>query len=154
MDQLRNALRGALGDAAPPTPPTPTAPPEPDPLPDPYTSGWIERLRAYEPVAAGMTLGQLTQRSDARSRALKEAGRSRDAQALKEAKEGYLRDREKRAWAAVKERFGQLELPEKAYRALKQEEANAEKVLTRLRGAKGEALRGAGAARVRDALLE
>lgn len=152
MDQLRNALRGALGDAAPAA--TPATPVAPDPLPDPYASDWIALLRRYEPVPAGMTLGQLVQRSDARSRALKEGGRGRDAAELKKAREDYGREREKRAWAAVKARFEELALPEKAYRALKQEEADAEKVLVRLRGKRGEELRGAGAARVRDALLD
>lgn len=146
MDHLRDALKNALG----------VTPPEPEPsvLPDPYASGWIAALRRYEDVPKGLSMGQLTQRSDARSRALKDAGRAREGADLKKAREDFERDRDKRAWAAVKERFAALELPEKAYRALKQEEANPEKVLLRLRGAKGEALRGAGAARVRDALLE
>ena len=100
------------------------------------------------------SLGQLTQRSDAKSRELAAAGRRREADGLKRAKEAYLRERERAAWALVKARFEALGLPEKAYRALKQEGADAERVLTRVSGKRGEALRGAGAARVRDALLE
>jgi hypothetical protein len=149
LDQLRNALKNAIGgdlearDAPPP------------PLGDPLESEWGKLLRSYGgDIAPGMTMGQLTQRGVARAKALKDAGRGREADQLKKAQEEYLRDREKRAWALVKERFAALELPEKAYRALKQEGADVEKVLTRLLGRRAEELRGAGAARVRDALAK
>ncbi|MFZ5478668.1 MAG: hypothetical protein ACOZNI_17990 [Myxococcota bacterium] len=152
MDQLRDALKKTLGEAATDIEARDQPPP---PLGDPLESEWGRLLRSHGgDVAPGMTMGQLTQRGAARVRALKEAGRGREADALKKAQEEYLRDRERRAWGLVKERFAALDLPEKAYRALKQEGADAEKVLAKLGGARGEALRGAGAARVRDALAK
>lgn len=168
MDQLRKALQGALPPAAPrPDDPAAASPPlraaDPDPssptgsptLPDPLAGEWGALLRDLGvEIPRGPTLGQLTQRSDAKSRELLAVGRRREAEALKRAKESYLRERERAAWALVKARFEALALPEKAYRALKQEGADAERVLLRVSGKRGEALRGAGASRVRDALLE
>jgi hypothetical protein len=153
MSQLKDALKG-LGF----TEPAPAARP-PDPaaaaLPDPLASEWVALMRSLgADVPVGATLGQLLARSDARARELKNVGRARDADALKRARESFVQDRRQRAWALVKARFAELELSEKAYRALKQEDADPEKVLARLRGPKGEALKGAGAARLRDALLE
>lgn len=159
MDQLRNALKG-VGLAARDTASKPAestgAPHAAAPgLPDPHASDWVQLMRTLgAEVPAGGTLGQLLARSDARVKELKTQGRARDADALKRAREAYVSERRQRAWAMVKARFGDLELSEKAYRALKQEEADPEKVLTRLRGDRGEALRGVGAARLRDALLE
>ena len=146
MDQLRNALRNTGMEASPEKAPL---------FPDPLDSAWIALLRQLGgEVPPHPTMGQLVQRSDARSRALKESGRGRDAAALRKAREDFQRDRALKAWSLVKERFAALELSEKAYRALKQEEADPERVLTRLSGARGEELRGAGAARVRDALTK
>jgi hypothetical protein len=99
-------------------------------------------------------MGQLVQRSDARARALADAGRGRDAAALKKAREEFQRDREKRAWAFVKERFAALELSEKTYRALKQEEADPERILARLTNKRAEELRGMGAGRLREELMQ
>ena len=98
------------------------------------------------------TLGQLTQRSDALARSLEASGRKRDAAELRRRKEALLRERARRAWGLVKDRFEALALSEKAYRALKQEDADPERILARLRGPKGEALRGVGAAKLREAL--
>jgi hypothetical protein len=147
----------ALGafDLAPGTPApetTPAAPSGPA-LPDPATSPWIARYRELGgEVPRTPTLGQLVQRSDALARALEASGRRREAAELRQAREAFVRDRAQRAWAAVKTRFAELDLPEKAYRALKQEDVDPEAVLPRLRGARGEALRGVGAARLRDHL--
>lgn len=162
MDHLRKALLGAIAPADPAAAPTlpPGAPERPAPeaapaLPDPLTGEWGALLRSLGvEIPRGPTLGQLTQRSDAKTRELAAAGRRREADTLKRAKESYLRERERAAWALIKARFEALELPEKAYRALKQEGADAERVLPRVSGKRGEALRGAGAARVRDALME
>lgn len=86
---------------------------------------------------------------------LNTAGRRREAEALARLRDDWLRDQERRTWDRVKARFAELELPEKAYRALRQEKGvHAHKVLARLRTRKAEDLRGAGAARVRDWLLE
>jgi hypothetical protein len=156
MDHLRNALQNALGPAttAAATPTKPAAAEAPR-LPDPVASDWIALFRQLGgEVPRDPTMGQLVQRSDARARALADAGRGRDAAALKRARDEFVRDREKRAWALVKERFGALELSEKTYRALKQEEADPEKLLLRLTSRRAEELRGLGAARLREELTQ
>lgn len=160
MDHLRNALKGALGaagkdlpEAAAPAEARAAAPAAPS-LPDPFASEWVALLRRHEAVPANLTWGQLVQRSAARVRALKEAGRGRESAELKREQESFAREREKKAWAAVKDRFAELDLPEKAYRALKSEEADPVKVLAKLYAKRAEELRGAGAARVRDALVD
>ena len=162
MDQLRQALHKALeGGAgalvvAPPSaasPVVPEAAARPK-LPDPQESEWIALLRRLGgEVPRDPSMGQLVQRSDALSRALADAGRRREAAALSRAREEFQRDREKRAWALVKERFAALDLPEKTYRAMKQEDADPERLLTRLTSRRAEELRGMGAARLREELL-
>jgi hypothetical protein len=148
MDQLRSALSQALGTPAP----APAAPEVPG-LPDPLQSDWVALLRQLGgEIPANATMGQLTQRSDLRSRALADAGRKRDADALRRAKEEFERDREKKAWSLVKDRFAALELSEKTYRSLKQEEADPVKLLARLTSKRAEELRGMGAARLREEL--
>lgn len=156
MNALADALRKAAA-AAGQTLPEPAAAPPSGPaapqLPDPSESSWIELLRRHGvEIPREPTMGQLVQRSDACSRSLKDAGRRREAEALTGEKDSFLRARAARAWALVKARFAELDLSEKAYRALKQEEADPERVLVRLRGDRGEALRGVGAARLREAL--
>lgn len=151
MDHLRSALAQALG--RPETAPEPPAPETPG-LPDPLKSDWVALLRQLGgEVPANATIGQLVQRSDARSRALADAGRRRDADALKKAREDFERDRDRRAWSLVKDRFAALELSEKTYRSLKQEEVDPVKLLTRLTSRRSEELRGMGAARLREELL-
>jgi hypothetical protein len=152
MDQLRNALQGALGVSAPaPTP----AQQATSALPDPLKSDWVALLRQLGgEVPPNATMGQLTQRSSLRARALAEQGRKRDASALERAQDEFVRDRDKRAWALVKERFATLELPEKTYRSMKQEEVDPVKLLARVTNRRSEELRGLGAARLREELLK
>jgi len=155
MDDLRNALSKALGTPVPAEAPaaSPSAAAEAA-LPDPLKSDWIALLRRLGgEVPPNPTMGQLTQRSDARSRALADAGRKREAAELKKAREEFERDRDKRAWALVKERFATLELPERTYRSMKQEEVDPVKLLARLTRRSAEDLRGLGAARLREELL-
>ncbi len=150
MDHLRNALQGALGT---PVSAMPAPAPEVPGLPDPLKSEWVALMRQLgAEVPKDATMGQLTQRSDLRAKALGDAGRGRDAAALKKAREDFVRDREKRAWALVKDRFAALDLPEKAYRSFKQEDADPVKLLARLTNKRAEELRGMGAARLRDEL--
>src|SRR5688572_7114946 len=145
MDHLRNALQGALGV---PISAAPAPQPEVPGLPDPLKSDWVALMRQLgAEVPKDATMGQLTQRSDLRAKALGDAGRGRDAAALKKAREDFVRDWEKLAWALVKERFAALDLPEKAYRSFKQEDADPVKLLTRLTNKRAEELRGMGAAR-------
>ena len=159
MSDLKLALLGALKQKGLPEPveaPAVVATPPAGlaALPDPLQSPWVAALRAQRvEIPAGATIGQLTSRSDVHAKELKGAGRARDATALTHLKEQFLRERERRAWEMVKERFSALELNEKAYRALKQESADPVKVLARLTSKKAEELRGMGAARIREVLL-
>lgn len=154
MDQLKAALQKSLGTAESPLEAREAPATGPSPLPDPLRSAWGARLRELGvEIPRDATVGQLSSRSDVRAKELAAQGRKRDADQLRQLKEQYLREREKAAWAAVKARFEELALPEKAYRALKQEGADGEKVLVRLHQKKGLELQGAGAARVRDELM-
>jgi hypothetical protein len=147
MDHLRQALAQSLGVAAPE--------PVPSPLPDPHVSAWAGRLRAAgERLDGREGLPHLEQRARSTAKAWKSAGRAREAAALLAELDEFLRAREKKAWELVKARFAELGLPERAYRALKQEGVSPERALARLAGEAGESLRGAGAARVRDAIVK
>ncbi len=162
MDQLRNALANAIpkpADAAEGGKPalrtdTPPPPPRGPTLPDPLTSEWVAAMRRLRvEVPREPSLGQLTSRSDVASRDLEASGRKRDGKELRALKEAFLAQREKAAWGLLKERFAELDLSEKSYRALKQEGALPEKVLEKVWGKRGEALRGAGHTRIKEALL-
>lgn len=171
MSDLKNALLGALQQRGIPAPvASPAGVPASvgvsggtsggtsgagvtRPLPDPLQSPWVAELRAQRvEIPKDASIGQLTSRSDVRCKELKAAGRTREAAALLQLKEQFLKEREKRAWEGVKERFSALELSEKAYRALKQEDADPVKVLARLTSKKSEELRGVGAARLKELL--
>lgn len=158
MDQLRNALSSALGTpgdpAEAPLPAGKAAGPPGPPLPDPLVSDWVAAMRRLRvEVPREPTLGQLTQRSDAACRQMEADGHKREARELRTLKQSFLAQREKVAWGLVKDRFAELGLSEKSYRALKQEGALAEKVLAGVWGKRGEALRGAGHTRVKELLL-
>lgn len=152
MDQLRDALKKVTGLPEGPAAPVPAAPVAP-PLPDPMASVWVARLRALgADVPRDATWGQLTQRSQKLVKELKTAGRGRESAELAKLADDFARDRDTRAWALVKARFAELDLPERAYRALKQSDADPIRVWEKIRGVRGEALRGAGADRVREQL--
>lgn len=147
MDHLRQALAKATGA-------TPPAAAPPDPLPDPLLSPWVRQLRTLgAEISAKPSLGQLRQRSDVLVKELKKAGRTRESSELQKLRDDYEKIREKAAWSEIKARFEALALPERAYRAIKQQEnldpANVLNLLIR----KGETLKGAGADKVRDFLL-
>lgn len=147
MDQLRDAIKKVLG----PQPEPPAAPP--DELPDPLRSDWVARMRALgADIPKDPSWGQLTQRSDKLVKELKAAGRGRESAELRSLAEEFAKARANKAWALVKARFAELDLPERTYRSLKQEDADPIKVVAKLRGAKGEALRGTGAQKLRDLL--
>ncbi len=165
QDALRGALAPAATDAAPVAPTVPATaglqardagpPVGVAALPRPEGGEWEERLRAAgvrmdrdAPVAAWV------QRTAGAVKTLEAAGRRHDARALAQARDEFVRRREKRAWEAVKERFEALTLPEKTYRALKQEGADVEKVLARLYTRRAEEWRGLAGNKVRDILLD
>lgn len=162
MNALKDALKSALvtspvapGASAPLVAREPVIPAADvlDSLPDPLTSEWVACMRRLgAEVPNDPSMGQLKQRSDKRARELKLAGRGRDSAELTKQKEDFVRDRARRAWALVKSRFEALALSEKAYRSLKQEDADPERILLKLRGNKGDALRSAGAVRIREVL--
>lgn len=157
MDTLRDALKGALGPADPlqarELPPTQAALEAAED--DPRGSAWLKELARHAAVPAGAKTEALRQLTDRTVKALQAQNRRREAEALADQRDAWLRDQERRTWERVKARFAELELPEKAYRALRQEKGvHAHKVLARLRTRRAEELRGAGAARVREWLLE
>ena len=165
MKSPQDALRGALvTEPAPPTgapSPPPLAAREPAPpsgvalLPKPAGGAWAELLAVYGVRPdRDAPVGQWVQKTAGVLRQLETAGRRYDVRALKQARDEFLKQREKRAWEGVKARFEELDLPDKAYRALKQEGADVEKVLARLHTRRAEEWRGISASRVRDALLD
>ncbi len=147
MDTLRNALAGALGVEA-------RAPlDKAEGLPEVAASEWVALLRRNgADLPAEPTIGQVQARSDALGRRWKAEGRHREREALEKLRSSYEKELAKEAWARVKLRFAELDLPDRAYRALKQEEADPVKLLGHLAGARGEKLRGLGAEKVRDSL--
>jgi hypothetical protein len=148
MDTLRKALADAGMQAQDPRPG------EIDPLPDPRASDWFQALRRLgADLPPEPSVNQLLPRSDRLAKELKTAGRRREAEELTRLRDAFVGQRSRAAWAMVKEAFGRLALPEKTYRALKQEDADPEKLLPRLRGARGESLKGLGHERLRAALL-
>lgn len=146
MDHLRLALSQATG--------TQPSAPEPALLPNPLDSAWFRLLRQLgAEIPKQPSLGQLRQRSDALVKELKKNNRGRESSELQKARDDYEKAREKAAWSEIKARFDALALPERAYRALKQQDGlDYAEVLNRL-VRKGETLKGAGAERVRDFLM-
>ncbi len=124
-------------------------------LPRPEAGVW-ETLLAAAGVRLdrGVAVAAWVQRTAGAVRTLEAAGRKHEARALGQARDEFVRRREKKAWEAVKTRFDELGLPEKTYRALKQEGAEVEKVLARLYTRRAEEWPGMAGARLRDILLE
>ena len=158
MNDLRSQLISKLG-AAPPAPASAT--PIADDGLDPFAhlqTPWFALVRTAR-VAGGPevppkpSLPAARQITDKLAKALKATGRPREAAALIEAREDFLKRREKQAWSLIKARFTDLDLPERAYRALKQSEVDPEKVWAKLRKADTTELKGMGADRLREWLL-
>lgn len=119
---------------------------------------WIALLRKVRvagapPVPPKPSLQAARQLTDKAARALKEAGQARAARELVDARADFLKKREKEAWSLVKARFTELELPERTYRALKQSEADPEKLWMKLRKADPAELGALGADRLRERLM-
>ncbi len=149
QDALKNALAGNKDLVARADAPAPAAPESAGPaLPDPAGSEWVALL---PDAPAGASLGRLDQETAVALKALKRAGRNREAQALAAARDSFKKTREKAAWKAIKERWAELEYPEKLYRRAKSEAASKkhrldiEKLLARLHTRKAPTMKLAGA---------
>jgi hypothetical protein len=158
MDDLRGQLAAKFGASAA-APPADPATAEPDPFgPAAHLdTDWVRSLRAFArgvgvQVPADAKLARCRQATDVTLKALKKSGRKRDVRALSELRATYLTWRERQAWSRVKSRFKDLNLSEKAYRALKQGGADGEKVWVRLAKLQPDDVRGVGAARLREML--
>ena len=109
----------------------------------------IPSIKLKEPPS----LGNARQATHVALKTLKKTGTKRQLAQLKDASDSYFKKREKMAWTAVKEQFTALNLSEKAYRAIKQLNADPEKVLHRLNAKKPEELQKLGAKALKEALL-
>ncbi|MCB9793102.1 MAG: hypothetical protein H6741_10285 [Alphaproteobacteria bacterium] len=156
MDAFRDALKGALSDQseleAKDPPESPAAAGEDEP--DPHDSDWVRTLAQHVAVPRDANLARLRQLSDVQVKALKGQGRKREARELADLRDAWIRQAERRDWGRIKARFDELGLPDKAYRALKQERGvQPARVLQRLNTRASEGMQGASAKRVRDWLL-
>lgn len=155
QDALKNALPSASSAGGGPAARDPGPPVGVAALPQPEGTEWAKRLgEAGVRMDAGAPVAGWVQKTVGAIKALEAQGRKHDARALGQARDEFVKAREKKAWEAVKARFEALNLPEKAYRAIKQEGADVEKVLARLHTRRAETWTGQAAAKVRDLLLE
>ncbi len=162
MLDLRSQLAASLGRELPIEPAAPeTADKGPDLLHADAHLGdaWIQRLLALARTPGAPTVPSkpsfeaAKQLTDKLAKALKTAGRSREAAEIKDLRDRFLARRDKLAWAQVKERFAEGGLSEKAYRSIKQEGADPVKLLARLAARGGPDLSAMGAQRLREHLL-
>ena len=149
-----------LGATAPPEDPADESLTAPDPLgPTGHlgSAGFV-LLRETLPVGgaaaipADAKLARCQQATAQAIKALKKSGRGREAKALGKLRDEYLARRAKLAWGLVKARFSEAGPREKAYRSLKQGDADPERILVALGKLPPEGLRGAGARRLRGPL--
>jgi hypothetical protein len=161
MQDLRSQLVSKLGA----TPPPEDAADDPVTAPDPLgptgheDSAWFVRLREMLPVGgvaaipANAKLARCQQATAQAMKALKKTGRAGDAKALGKLRDEYLARRAKLAWGRVKSRFTEVGASEKAYRSLKQGDADPERILKALDKLRPESIRGASPRRLRELLL-
>ena len=148
MQDLRSQLIARLG-ATPPAAES-SVPETVDPLgPTAHLdSAWMVMLRDLLPVGgvaqlpSDAKLARCQQATAQAIKALKKTGRARDAKALARSRDDYLTRRAKLAWSRVKTRFQEVGASDKAYRALKQRNAEPERVLRNLEKLSGEQLEG------------
>ena len=161
MHDLRSQLAAKLGATPPDDPPETDDAPRGVLHPDAHLDDpWLEALRRARPVPGAPevpdrpSLGAARMLTDQWSKALKKAGRGKDAKALKALREKFLTRRDKAAWAGVKLRFKELGLSDKAYRGLKQGKVDPVRALARLERADAAELQALGAQRLKAALAE
>lgn len=161
MQDLRSQLMAKLGATPPPEDATDDPPTAPDPLGPTghHDSAWFAALQDTLPVGsvaavpADAKLARCQQVTAQAIKALKKAGRGREAKALGKVRDEYLARREKLAWSRVKSRFVEVGASEKAYRSLKQGGADAERILGNLDKVRPEMLAGASPRKLRELLL-
>jgi len=160
MSDLRSQLMAKLGATPPAEAPAGKAgAAAPDLDPDAHLgTPWMAALRAVRapgspPIPPRPSLNAARQLTDKAIRALKDGGQARAARDLGDLRSDFLKKREKEAWNLIKARFTDLSLSERAYRALKQSEADAEKIWARLRKTPEAELAAMGADRLREHLL-
>lgn len=142
---LKDALKGALGQVPGlEAREQPQAPKVASLVEELSGSSWLEILQAHEAVSADASLSHLIDLSHKLQKTLKGRGQGRDAKALARAQSDAVGRLEKAAWAQVKKRFGELELPDKSYRRLKQAKADPHKLLAKLNTRRAEGHTGAG----------
>ncbi len=160
MKDLRSALSQALGVPAP-APEADEAPRLAGPLVEGAHLGsdWLVRLRAVHATVSGAPtlapepkLNAARQVSDILVKRLKKAGRRREARELADLRDSWFARRDRAAWTAIKARFHELGLSDKAYRGLKQGGAEPLTVLARLERSEEGELVGLGARRLRELL--
>ncbi len=160
MKDLRSQLSAALGVPVPAVSPAALPAAAPGPLdPDAHLiDPWLEALRPHcralgLELGARPVLGHARQLTDQAVKKLKDAGRGRDAAALADLRDRFFDRRDKAGWAALKDAFAADALPEKTYRALKQEGACPHQALARLARIPAAERVGMGHARLRERLL-
>ncbi len=160
MSDLKSQLAARFGAPSPePEPPTPAA--------DPGILGefahvdtpWLVALRkAARSLPSPPEIGPRPKLAHAMQvtgqvmRELKAAERKGQSKELAGLRDDWLARRDKAAWAAVKLIFAEYELPDRAYRALKQEGAEPFKALERLRATPRDELSAMGATRLKALL--
>lgn len=162
MSDLRSQLAAAFGRDPVAAPEPAAAAPPADPLlgPDAHLgTQWLAQLQELRRGLAGAPkldarpkLAQARQVTDQVGKLLKTAGRKREAALLIELRDDFMARRDKAAWSALKARFGEWGLSEKAYRALKQGEADPLACLARLEALDPTERAGMGASRLVEAL--
>lgn len=167
MSDLKSQLEARFG-ARPPAV-VEAAPAVPAPAESPFEKldpwehlgdAWLVELRRLGPqtgvgaIPARPSLQAARQLTDKTCRDLKAKGRKREQAGLDGLRASFLKKRESRAWALVKDRFGRLSLSDRAYRAVKQHpQIDPEKVLDRLDRQDRSELAALGADRLRDLLI-
>ena len=161
MHDLRSQLAAKLGATPPPEADPAEAGPQGVLHPDAHLDDpWLDALRRARPVPGAPevperpSLGAARMLTDQWSKALKKAGRGKDAKALRGLRDKFLTRRDKAAWSGVKLRFKELGLSDKAYRALKQGKADPIKALSKLERASPDEVRALGAQRLKALLSE
>ncbi len=164
MDELRAKLAAATGRALPAAAPAeaPRGVPATGLLAEgAWRSGpWAERLAELLRVTPGAprightpSLPNQVQVTDQLAAKLKRDGRKRERADLLSLRKAFLASRESAGWTALKARFAELSMSDKAYRRLKAEGVDPVAALGRLAKADPEALASMGAARLHALLV-